>query len=229
MSAPVALLPSPLLGPAMWRPVERALVARGWAATTARPPADAPRTVDDVLAGLLEALPRDRDVVVVAHSNAGLYVPALVRERAVVAALFVDAGLPVREGPIPLASAEFREFLRATADGQRLLPGWTHWWTDDDLDGLFGRGTGRADVEREQPRLPVSYFDGSMHAHAGWDDVPCGYLAFGQTYAAERLDAQTRGWPVATIEGGHLHPLVAPDQVAAAIAALLGELGIRAH
>ena len=180
-----------------------------------------------MLGGFLDALPRGRDVVVVAHSNAGLYVPALVRERAAVAALFVDAGLPPRQGPIALAPSGFREFLSTKANMDGLLPGWTHWWSEEELDGLFGSGPSRADVEREQPRLPVSYFDGSMHADAGWDDLPCGYLGFGDTYVLERLDAQSRGWPVATIAGGHLHPLVAPAQVAAAIDALLRELGIR--
>ena len=81
-------------------------------------------------------------------------------------------------------------------------------------------------MEREQPRLPVSYFEQQMVADSGWDDLPCGYLGFGDTYARERRDAQSRGWPVTTLAGGHLHLLAAPAQVAGEIDALLRELGI---
>jgi hypothetical protein len=60
----------------------------------------------------------------------------------------------------------------------------------------------------------------------GWDDRPCAYLAFGDTYSTERHEAEARGWPVTSLPGQHLHTLVAPEQVAAAIDALLRRLGI---
>ena len=222
----MALLPSPLLGPSIWRPVGQALSLLGWNVETAPAGEQAPTDPGDVLRTFLAALPPDRDIVLVAHSNAGLYVPALVQERRVVASVFVDAGLPVRNGLVPLGSPAFRDFLLQRADADGLLPGWTHWWDETDLEGLFPNPGVREQVEQEQPRLPLSYFQQSLPAPLGWDDRPCAYLAFGDTYSTERNEAQARGWPVATLPGQHLHTLVAPEQVAAAIDALLTRLGI---
>jgi hypothetical protein len=36
-----------------------------------------------------------------------------------------------------------------------------------------------------------------------------------------------RGWPVVTLDGGHLHMLLAADQVATAIEELLDAMGVR--
>ena len=221
----VALLPSPLLGPAVWHPVARALSLRGWVVKTVAAAERAPTCPSDVLRTFLAALPPDQDIVLVAHSNAGLYVPALVQERRVVANVFVDAGLPVRNGRVPLAPPAFRDFLLPKADADGLLPGWTHWWDETDLEGLFPSAGAREQVERE-PRLPLSYFQESLPAPFGWDDRPCAYLAFGDTYSTERHEAQARGWPVTSLPGQHLHTLVAPEQVAVAIESLLRRLDI---
>jgi hypothetical protein len=48
----IALLGSPLLGPAVWRPAADALVARGSDVLVVPAPAAAPRRPDDVLAHL---------------------------------------------------------------------------------------------------------------------------------------------------------------------------------
>ncbi len=111
----------------------------------------------------LAALPPDNDIVLVAHNNAGLYVPALVQERRVVANVFVDAGLPVRGGLVPLAPPAFRDFLLQKADADGLLPEWTHWWDKTDLEGLCPSAVVRRQVEQEQPRLPLSYSQESLH------------------------------------------------------------------
>ncbi|MEO6712201.1 MAG: hypothetical protein ABIM89_02090 [Mycobacteriales bacterium] len=221
----VLLLPSPLLGPLVWSPAAEALSRDGWAVRVASTGEQAPTCPDDVLQSFLAELPADRATIVVAHSNAGLFVPSLVQERPIAASVFVDAGLPVRAGAVPLAPAHFREFLAAKADALGQLPPWSHWWEESDLAGLFPSDAVREQVEREQPRLPLSYFEGMYSANAGWDDRPCAYLAFGDTYQAERTEAQARGWPVATLAGGHLHMLVGPDHVAGAITALLDMLG----
>jgi hypothetical protein len=72
----------------------------------------------------------------------------------------------------------------------------------------------RARVEREQRRLPLSYFEGSLPVPRGWDERPAGYLAFGDIYAAERAEAAQRGWPVSTLPAEHLHMLIDPDRSA---------------
>ncbi len=172
---------------------------------------------EDVLCEFLNHIPSQRSVVLVAHSNAGLYVPVLVRDRLVVAMVFVDAGLPAPSGRTPLAPPRLRELLGEMADRDGLLPVWTHWWDETEVDALFPTAAMHQQVEGEQRRLPLSFFQESLPVPDGWDARPGAYIAFGETYAPERYDAEGRGWPVRTLQGGHLHMLHAPAEVAAAI------------
>lgn len=221
----LALLPSPLLGPSVWQPVAGVLADRGWHTATGAAPAPV-RTGRDVLDAFLAGLPPGRDLVVVAHSNAGAYVPALMAQRPVVAAVFVDAVLPPRSGRVPLAPPAFLDLLREKADADGLLPVWTNWWDEAEVAGLFPDAAARARVEQEQQRLPLSYFEASLPVAEGWADRPGAYLAFGETYRRERDEATRRGWPVSTLPGEHLHLLNDPTHVATEILALINQLGI---
>jgi len=223
----LALLPSPLLGPSVWQPVAQVLADRGWHTVTCA--ACAPlHTGQDVLDAFLAALPMDRELVLVPHSNAGAYVPALTTQRRVVAAVFVDAVLPPGRGRVPLAPPAFLDLLREKADGSGLLPVWTSWWEEAEVAGLFPDAGTRARLEREQQRLPLSYFEGSLPVPEGWDDRPGAYLAFGDTYGHERDEAERRRWPVSTLPAEHLHLLNDPDQVATELVDLMRQLGISA-
>ena len=223
----VALLASPLLGPSVWTPVVPRLRERGWDAAAVRPiRGTAPRTPEDVLEGLLGALPEGRELVLVPHSNAGLYVPQLTRHRTVAGMVFVDAVLPPPQGAVRVAPPALVEFLSEKASPDGLLPVWTEWWDAEEVASLFPNDHIRFQVEEEQVRLPLSYFAASVDAPDGWDHLPAAYLAFGETYEIERRDAERRGWPVAVLSGGHLHMLVAPEEVAAEINGLLGELSV---
>lgn len=216
-------LPSPLLGPSVWRPVARIVADQGWHTTICTVPAPVLRS-EDVLDAFLAALPAERDVVLVPHSNAGAYVPELAMQRPVVAAVFVDAILPAPSGRIPLAPPEFLDILRAKADDDGLLPPWTSWWDEADMAALFPNAESRAGVEQEQQRLPLSYFTEAVAVPQGWDKRPGAYVAFSDTYAADRDAAARRGWPVRTLSAGHLHQLCDPDQVADTLLALLGQI-----
>jgi hypothetical protein len=221
----VVLLPSPLLGPSVWAPVADRLRSDGWSVAVCRPPA-APGSAQDALGAFLDAVPAGQPSVLVPHSNAGLYVPELVRRRDVVATVFVDAALPPAEGRAALAPDAFYAFLESRADANGLLPPWTRWWDDTDVDVLFPDEATRLRVESEQHRLPLTYFRDSLPAPTGWVDRPSAYVAFGDTYADERRQAERWGWPVATLAGEHLHQLVAPDEVVATLTALLARLGV---
>ena len=209
----LALLPSPLLGPRVWADVAAGLRDTGREVAT---PSARGGTPDEVLATLLDGLAADRDLVLVPHSNAGLYVPAVAAVRRVVGCVFVDAALPSEAGSTPTAPPALVQHLRTLAGPDGLLPGWTDWWSGADVDALFPSAQVRAEVEAEQARLPLSYFDATVPTPR-WADLACAYLAFGTTYDAEVARARAAGWPVEVLDGRHLHQLVDPDAVTAAI------------
>jgi hypothetical protein len=160
----------------------------------------------------------DQTVVLVPHSNAGLYAPYLATLVEIRATVFVDAALPdpQAEGKeTSLASPEFLSFLRSLADDEGILPPWTEWWGD--VADLFPDPATRQAVEREQPRLPLTYFTSLIPVPRGWSTRPAAYLAFGETYAEERARGSRLGWPTRTVVGGHLHALQDPAEVGSAI------------
>lgn len=215
------LVPSPLLGPATWRPVETWLRQEGRAVSTVDL-GGGERTVDRVIDAVLAAA-GDRSVILVPHSNAGLYAPYLRTRLDVRATVYVDAALPdpAAEGrTTALAPAAFLDFLRTLADDHAMLPPWTEWW--DDVEGLFPDEAAQRAVEHEQPRLPLAYFEQRVPVPAGWADLAASYLAFGETYAQERDQAEHAGWPTSTLAGGHLHQLHDPVAVGQAIVDLIG-------
>ncbi|MEP9362398.1 hypothetical protein ABLE68_05490 [Nocardioides sp. CN2-186] len=197
------LVPSPLLGPAAWAPVAELLDARV-------------ATVDEAA----DAAAGRPDVVLVPHSNAGLYAPDLAERTRARATVYVDAAL-AGEGPdAALAPPRFLDFLAGLADQDGLLPPWTQWWGEE-VDDLFPDAAARAAVEAEQPRLPLSYFTSRVPVPLGWADRACAYLSFGETYAEEVTFARAHDWPVTTLPGRHLHQLVDPAAVAAAVTDLV--------
>lgn len=214
-------LPSVLLGPAVWAPVADRLASRGRRVVVPEAANTAPRTPADVLDRYLAAVPQHGDVELVVHSNAGLYVPAIVEQRSnVVGTIFVDAGLPPTSGTVELAPPHLLAHLRSLADEHGRLPPWSAWFDDTEVAALFPDQTTRSTVEAEQQSIPLACLDATLPVPADWDDRPNAYLAFGDTYGPERTDATDRGWPVATIDGRHLHMLIDPDEVAETITTL---------
>jgi hypothetical protein len=158
-------------------------------------------------------------VVLVAHSNAGVFVPVIRRALAqpVVCSVFADATVPSPHGTTPTAGEDFLPFLRELAGPDGRLPTWTDWWPDEDLTPLFPDARTRELVTRELPRLPLAYYREEVPVSVGWDDHPCAYLHFSAGYDAEAQQAAARGWPVKALPGEHLHQLVDPAGVADAL------------
>ncbi|MFC7545044.1 hypothetical protein [Plantactinospora sp. GCM10030261] len=223
MDPVVALLPSVFLGPAVWEPVADRLREHGVRTALPSPPPIGTSTPLEVLGWLAAALPSDSELVLVPHSNAGLYVPQLATQHRVTGYVFVDAILPPSTGgQFPVAPPALAEMLRETVDPDGLLPPWTGWWSAPDLDGLFPDEDTRRRVETGQPRLPYDYLLAPVDIPAGWDTDPGRYVAFGDAYADEAADAAARGWPVSRLPGRHLHMLHDPDTVAREILTALG-------
>lgn len=211
------LVHSPSVGPSTWRPVADRLTAAGY---QVRVPslldvaAGSPPFWPAVVAAVrddLAAVPADSPVTLVAHSNAGLFVPTIRcgLDHPVAASVFVDAALPARAGATPAAPPELLGFLRPMAVGGR-LPRWTDWWDEADVAPLFPDPATRRAVVEDQPTLPLSYYEQHIPVPGGWDDHPCSYLLFSPSYDDLAAEACLRGWRVAHLPGEHLHQTVDP-------------------
>lgn len=55
-----------------------------------------------------------------------------------------------------MAPPPMQRVLRAMADADGLLPPWTQWWAEDEVQSLFPDAAARAAVEAEQQRIPSS-------------------------------------------------------------------------
>ncbi|MEU3338262.1 alpha/beta hydrolase [Streptomyces sp. NPDC002144] len=223
------LVHSPSVGPSTWRPVADHLTAAGHEVRVpsllhvgAGGPPFWPRVAAAVRDDLRQ-VPTDSPVTLVAHSNAGLFLPMIRAglERPVAASVFVDAALPARSGATPVASPELLGFLRPMAVGGR-LPRWTDWWEEADVAPMLPDPEVRRAVVQEQPTLPLSYYEQRIPVPAGWDDHPCSYLLFGPPYDDLAAEARGRGWRVVHLPGAHLHQLVDPAGTARHLVALGG-------
>ncbi|WLQ45020.1 alpha/beta hydrolase [Streptomyces laculatispora] len=211
------LVHSPSVGPSTWNPVAERLTAKGHQVRVpsllhvgAGEPPFWPRAAEAVRAGL-QGIPTDHPLILVAHSNAGLFLPSVrsVLDHPVTGSVFVDAALPARTGPTPVAPPELLKFLRPMAVNGT-LPRWTDWWDEADIAPMFSGPAMRRKVVAEQPRLPLAYYEQHIPVPEGWDDHPCSYLLFGPPYEDMATDAHERGWRTARLPGAHLHQIVDP-------------------
>ena len=219
------LVHSPTVGPSTWSPVAGQLVASGCDAVVPSllpvgegGPPFWPRVVAAVTAGLAGTDP-GQPVVLVAHSNAGVFIPVIGRglARPVACSIFADATVPAASGHTPIADDQFLPFLRGLACPDGRLPRWTDWWDEQDVAPLFPSPQAREVITGEQPRLPLAYYQEQVPAPAGWDDHPCGYLQFSSGYQDQAQRARQRRWPVRSVPGEHLHQVVDPHGVARAL------------
>jgi hypothetical protein len=223
---PLALLPSPLVGPAVWSRVAAVLGERGWQVVLPAPWTKAPRTPADVIESYAAALDGVKGAVAVPHSNAGLYVAPLRARCSLAGVVYTDALVAPSRGIAEIASPEFLAVLAEKADEDGVLPPWSAWWPDEEVAELFPDAESRAAVMAEEQRLPLTYFSATFEVPSGWDvGLPSAYLAFGDTYADYLADARNRDWPVRVMDGQHLHPLVDATAVADALETLVAEIG----
>lgn len=229
------LVPSPLLGAALWEPVADALQRRGATATVARltPPVDAVHPWWSHAAAEVAGCARSAggSVVLVAHSGSGPMVPAFAdatREAGVevVAEVFVDAGLPVAGVSARTAAPpEFVDLLDHLAGDDGLLPPWCEWWGAGVLEDLVPDPVVRRHLEATCWPVPVSLFDEVPPMPSRWPDVPCAYLRCSEAYDGAAATAEREGWPCVRRDGTHLDPVTRPDDVADGVLALAEAVG----
>ena len=221
MTPSLMLIHSPFLGPATWQSTARALRSKQQSVHVPSLLVVA-RSAPPYWPAGVEAITRsagDDPVVLVPHSNAGLYVPAVLDAlgEQVRGVVFVDAALP------GAGHHTTRDFLRKLEIVDGLLPPWISWWAEADVDALFPDAHTRTEVESEQPRMPLAYYYHLPPAPRDWTMQSAAYLWFDRPYDKGAAQATQRGWPTAHLPGNHLHMLTDPHAVAAAVTAMASD------
>lgn len=125
-----------------------------------------------------------------------------------------------------MIDSAFLPFLQdITAGG--MVPPWPRWWPEEDLSPLFPDDVTRQSVSREASPLPFAFFAERLPpVPTSWRSCHPGYLRFSDGYQEPAREASSRGWPVRELPGQHLHMLVDPTGVAAAITGLAADLAV---
>lgn len=218
MSHATVLLPSILLGRASVEPLAEALNRRGCSTTVADTDGvDTPSR----LAGRYRNAARPRDGVGgatwIAHSNAGLYLPSILRERPRDIGILVDASLPDEQPPHASVTGDRLAAIRQLADESDRLPTWVDWWSVEQRAHLELDEEQLRTLRESGPRLPLSYFTAEIDVPHDWHQLPAGYLSFDGPYVDERERMAAVGWPTTHVSTGHLGLITRPGEVAEAI------------
>jgi len=214
----------------MWRGVADALAARGVLAYCVKLPE--PRHLQPPYwlvhaATAAEALPDDGEVVLVAHSGAGVLLPAIARfavnrtrSARVVGCVFVDCDLPSDgRSRFDVMDAAAAADLRA-----RSRDGWLPRWTAEQLAPLIADPALRATFVADLPRVPAEMYDEAIPVPDTWPNVPVAYLELSPYYPAAVAAARRARWPVASRAAHHFLPYTEPTRVADALLELMREI-----
>jgi len=214
------------MGPGFWHGVADALVAQHVPVECARLPAPEhvfPPYWLTHAATVAAALPEDGDVMLVAHSGAGVLLPAVARLAAnrrrnarVRGTVFVDCDLP-RDGAsrLDLMSGEDADGFR-----RRAVDGWLPRWSDRQLMPFVADAKQRRALLDDLPRVPLAMYEEAIAVPDEWPFAPCAYLELSPHYAASVAHATAAGWPVLRLPGHHFLPYTDPGPVAAALLTL---------
>lgn len=216
---------SPLVGPSSWTATAERMRDMGLAIAvpdlTAVARAHPPRWKTFVDTAVASANELPGDIVIVGHSGAGAYLPAIAdqlgpREATL---LFADAVIP------PVSGAHRTpERVKGLLDAQTVdgcLRPWLEWWSEDVVLSMLPDADDRASLLADMPTLPRSFFDESVPVPDGWTSRRCAYLRLSEAYDTELARARREGWPHIELDADHLAIRTRPAQVAEVIETLL--------
>jgi hypothetical protein len=235
MSLDFILVPGPLVRGSSWDPTASQLRKAGYHVQ-----------VPDVLdyhqpppswsawnSHLLHHVNAGSEPVLVGHSSASALVADLAGRLPCRCVVVVDGEVPPSQGPASPVRPALRDFIRSLAGPDGTLPVWSRWFAGDahraslvGIDILARDPEAFAEFESELPKLPVDWFDDTIEL-ANWDHVPAGFIQTSAIYGHSAAEARRRGWPVARLQGTHLHPTLNPAETAGAIIAMAHQLASR--
>lgn len=230
MIPPLVLIHSPLLFAGVWEPVaaqlrpERGVLVPSLAAALEGP---GPYWQSQAALIAAQAAELKGPLVLVGHSGAGplLALFGRVLTNPIAAYVFVDGGLPAGGSWLSTAPAELAEQLTSQAtDGW--LPPWSDWWDESDLAAELPDDDQRNELRAGLRPIPLAMFEEDRPPVPDWPDAPCGFLRLSSGYDLEAGQAAAVGWPVESMDSGHLAILTSPVEVADRIRALLSKLEV---
>ncbi len=230
-------IPSPLLGPASWQPVATRLVKLNQPAIIAAPDMTTTAEVDHITPWVNEILTTDPPAddlptVVVAHSAACPRAP-LVVDRLIGKGWPIDAMILV-DGRFPDGRAltgschRYASMLDGMVRPDDYLPPWPRWWGSL-VEGLVIDPEARDQVFSEAPPVPRSWFDQGCPVPELPRYVGKAFLSFGPGYGDAFDDARAAGWLSRRLDGDHLHQVVEPAAVSAALLGIVADLASTDH
>jgi len=222
----VVLVHSPLVGPFSWEPVADVLRRRGDTVLVPdlRSGTDQGAPYFEHHAAIVARAVKDlrRPVILVAHSGAGVLLPAIEAAigRPAAARIFVDAIFPQDQRSrldLFATPAEADDFRHAAKDG--LLP----VWTDADLEGAIPDAGLRHALVAELRPSPLAVYEEAIPVASSWNPVPCRYLRLSDSYAGDLARSRRAGCATEERPSGHFAVVTDAQPIADLLAAWIDD------
>jgi hypothetical protein len=234
MPSDFVLVAGPLVRASSWEPTAKHLRGAGWHVQVPDILAhhDSPPAWSAWTQSLLDHIAPSSAPIVVGHSSASGLAADLATKLPARGVIVVDGDVPPSQGASSPVRPALRGLIGGLAEADGTLPIWSKWFSADarrtslvGLDILASDPVAFAKFEGELPKMRVDWFDDTIEL-AGWDHVPAGFIQTSAIYDHAAAEAQRRGWPVARLQGTHLHPILRPVETADAILSMTRRLGL---
>jgi len=225
MSLDFILVAGPPVRASSWGPTARQLREAGYRAQ-----------VPDVLAyhqpppswsawnsHLLQLISSCSESVLVGHSSASALVADLAGKLLCQCLIMVDGEVPPSQGAASPVRPALHDFIKSLAGPDGTLPIWSRWFGNARRASLVGLDILASDAVAFAAFEGGLPFDDTIEL-ANWDRIPAGFIQTSAIYDHSAAEAQRRGWPVARLQGTHLHPTLSPAETAGAIIAMSHQL-----
>ena len=174
----------------------------------------------------LAQIPKDDVVTLVAHSGAGLLLPAIRQSivNPIHAYVFVDAGIPHHGATrLDLMKSEDIDWAKQLEEELRRGERFPNW-SSNDLREIVPDENLRLQLVAEIHPRTLDFFTEPIPVFSGWPDAPCVYILFSAPYKKPATQARQSDWATYELEAGHFHMLVDPIVVTNMITTSVGKL-----
>lgn len=228
MAAQLVLLHSPLVGPQTWSALALPLRARGYAVSvpdySGALRGGAAPYYEKIVRIASASVASGSPIVLIAHSGAGVLVPAIAANCNARAAIFVDAQLPhPGKSWFDTAPNTLRAHLRNLARNGRVPP-WHAWWPGGAIEKMLNDSSAFEHLVSDAHDVPLAFFEEPAPSAPLAKGLRCAYLQLNPGYESEAEEAGRLGWLAVSFPRHHLAMLTHPEDVAAELDDLLSQM-----